>query len=100
MQARGRCTFMPTIGEANGADDGGDEEKKSSCSICAALIDGTSLARRQTGLRLTKGPSVDGSDSSYEDLSEAVVCLDVRIVVERRRLLFLLRGFLQHLNDD
>src|SRR5262249_38427289 len=66
VQARGSRTFMPTIGESDGADDGGDEDsKRLSCNICAASVDGTSLARRQVGLRLTKTPQ-EGSDSPYE----------------------------------
>jgi hypothetical protein len=65
---------MPTIDEADGGDDSGDEDsKRFSCNMCAAWVDGTSLARRQVGLRLDENPSVEGPDSSYEVLSEAVV---------------------------
>ena len=100
VQARCSCTFMPTIGEADGADEGGDEEKKSSCDMCAAWVDGTVACATPGGATLDENPSVDGiRDSSYEGLSQAVSCSDVRIVVERRQL-FLLRGLLQHLNRD
>src|SRR5262245_26096771 len=78
-QARCRCIFMPTISEADGADDGGDEDpKKSSCNICAALIDGTPLARIQEGLRLTKGPHQSAFGQFLRGLSEAVFCFKPR----------------------
>jgi hypothetical protein len=57
-QARGSVTRRPMIGELeDGADEGGDEEPKKSscCSMCAALIDGTSPVRRR-GYAQTKTP--------------------------------------------
>ena len=70
------------IGEAeDDADDSGDEDsKKFNCDMAQAVS------------QTSKAPTVC-------EVVEAVGCSDVRIVVERR-LLFLLRRFLQHLDDD
>jgi hypothetical protein len=60
-QARGSVTRRPMMGEVeDGADEGGDEEPKKSscCSMCAALIDRTSPARRR-GYAQTKTPQWD-----------------------------------------
>src|SRR5262245_59938288 len=58
----------------DGADDGGDEGPKKSSYMCAASVDGRRLREVQVGLRLDERPHQYAlSDSSYEELSEAVV---------------------------
>src|SRR5262249_51712582 len=74
LPQRQRCgirTFRPTMGESadDGADDG--EEKKSSCSMCAALIEETSPARRR-GYAQTKTPQWTARTALTRTLSEAV----------------------------
>src|SRR5262245_61191584 len=102
--ARGSLIRRPMMGEVeDGVDDGGDEDPKKSSCMCVVSLDGASLMRRPRGYarraRDEKPPQWTAFGRLLRWAVRGRCCSDVRIVVERR-LLFLLRGFLQHLNDD
>src|SRR5262245_10979633 len=66
---------MPTIGD--GADDGGDEEKKSSCNICAAFDWRDVACAMPGGATLDEGPLSGWLGQLLRGLSEAVSLCDV-----------------------